>query len=232
MNGLPSKLSGLQSLLSFDNGLSVVQASNGVLTRGINDATLLNNALASATNLQTVFPATGLGAQLKQVAQIMNVRTSLGMNRQIFFCSLGGFDTHSSQLPTQDALLAQLSPAIDAFYKATLELGVDQQVTTFTSSEFGRTLQPSSGAGSDHAWGSHAMIIGGAVQGGDLYGKFPTLALGGPDDANSRGAWIPTTPVDQYGAALATWFGVTTANLPVLFPNLGNFGGPLPAFLG
>jgi len=145
------------------------------------------------------------------------------MSRQIFFCSLNGFDTHNDQLATQDSLLAQVSPAISAFYTATQELGVDQQVTTFTESEFARTCQPSSGGGSDHGWGGHHVVVGGAVVGGDMYGVYPTLALNGPDDASGRGVWVPTTALDQYGATLASWFGVSAGSLGSVFPNLGNF---------
>ena len=222
-NGQPAKLSAFQQLLSFDGGLSLVQAGNSVMQRGVNDAATLNGALSSAPAMQTVFPNTSLGNQLKQVAKIVSVRGGLGMTRQIFFATLDGFDTHGGQLPLQDSLLQQLSQAMGAFYNATVELGVDQQVTTFTSSEFGRTLQPSSGGGSDHAWGGHQMVMGGAVQGGDLYGQYPTLAFGGPDDANARGTMIPTTSVEQYGATLASWFGVSAANLPSIFPALPNF---------
>jgi uncharacterized protein (DUF1501 family) len=230
--GTQAKLLGLQQLLTFDNGLALVQASNGITNRGINDANLLNAATASAPAMTTQFPPTPIGKQLQQVAKIIQVRAALGMSRQIFFCSVGGFDTHSAQLPTQDALLAQLSPAMSAFYAGTQELGIDQQVTTFTESEFGRTCQPSSGGGSDHAWGSHHLIMGGAVLGGEMYGQYPTLGLTGPDDANNRGVWIPTTSLDQYGATLAAWFGVGAASLPSVFPSLGNFGAQNIGFLG
>ena len=104
-----------------------------------------------------------------------------------------------------------------------MALGVASQVTTFTLSDFGRTFQPASGAGTDHAWGNHQLIIGDAVKGGDFFGQYPTLALGGPDDAEQRGRWIPTTSVDQYGATLAKWFGVSTADLATVFPNLARF---------
>ena len=230
--GLTSRTAAYQQLLSFDNGVQLMQASNSITTRGINDAALLKVALTAAPNLQTVFPGSSLGKQMKLVAQIVSVRNSLAMNRQIFFVSLGGFDTHSNQLPNQDALLQDLSQSLNALYAATLELGVDQSVTTFTNSEFGRTLQPSSGGGTDHAWGSHAMIVGGAVQGGALYGAFPSLALGGPDDANTRGTLIPTTSVEQYGATLAKWFGVPAASIPQVFQTVGNFASADLGFMG
>jgi len=153
------------------------------------------------------------------------------MNRQIFFCSLGSFDTHTNQLNDQGTLFSQLSPALAAFLAATQELGVDQQVTTFTESDFSRTTMPNSTGGTDHAWGSHQLVMGGAVQGGDLYGKFPSMVLGSGDDAG-EGRWIPTTSVDQYGATLAQWFGVSASQLSNVFPNIGNFPSNNLGFLG
>jgi uncharacterized protein (DUF1501 family) len=149
----------------------------------------------------------------------------------VFFCSLGGFDTHGSQSWQQWDLLRQLSEAFAAFYNATIELGVADRVTSFTLSDFGRTLQPS-GTGSDHGWGSHHLILGGAVQGGRVYGTFPTLALGGPDDSGTRGALIPSTSTDQYGSTLAAWFGVPASQLPAVFPNIANFGTANLGFMG
>ena len=230
--GLTSRTTAYQQLLSFDNGLQLMQASNSITTRGINDAALLKVALTSAPAMQTVFPGSSLGKQMKLVSQIISVRAALGMNRQIFFVSLGGFDTHSNQLPDQDALLQDVSQSMNALYASTLELGVDQSVTAFTNSEFGRTLQPSSGGGTDHAWGSHAMIVGGAVVGGALYGTYPSLALGGSDDANTRGTLIPTSSVEQYGATLAKWFGVPLASIPQVFPTVGNFATADLGFMG
>jgi uncharacterized protein (DUF1501 family) len=228
-----ARLTALQNLLSFDNGVSLVQASNLIAGSGLSQATLLNQALTGAKALTTVFPNTSLGQQLLQVAKIINVRIALGMNRQIFFAFLGGFDTHDLELNNQGTGLLQVSQAMKAFYDSTVEIGVADQVVTFTESDFGRTLQPSGGAtlGTDHAWGSHHFVMGAAVKGGDIYGTFPTLALTGPDDANNRGVWIPTTSLEQYGGTLAKWFGVDSSQLGQVFPNLANFGTTLPAFL-
>jgi uncharacterized protein (DUF1501 family) len=151
--------------------------------------------------------------------------------RQIFFVSLDGFDTHANQLPEQAMLLGELSAALEAFYQATVELGVSQQTVTFTLSDFARGLQPNSTYGSDHGWGSHQLVMGGAIPGGDFYGTFPTLALGGPDDSTNQGRWIPTTSLDQYGATLAQWFGVPAGSLPAIFPNLLNFPTQTLGFL-
>jgi uncharacterized protein (DUF1501 family) len=176
------------------------------------------------TPLKTVFPtANGLAAQLQQIAQIIQVRAALGVSRQIFFCGVGNFDTHSNQLVLQNALLAQISAAMNAFYNATVEMGVQNSVTSFTMSDFSRTFQPNSNTGTDHAWGSHHIVMGGAVKGGQMYGKFPTLALNGPDDSGTNGRWVPSTGSVQYAATLASWFGVSPAQMPTVFPNIGSF---------
>jgi uncharacterized protein (DUF1501 family) len=232
VSSAPSGNVGHQQLLTFDNGLQLVQAGNAILTRGENYANTLTGLLQSS-QIKTVFPSNNpLAAQLQTVANVMAVRNQLGLSRQIFFCQLDGFDTHASQFETQLALLPQLSQAIYAFYQATLELGLDRDVTTFTASEFGRTLNPSGVDGSDHAWGNHHFIVGGAVKGGQFYGNYPSLALGGSDDANSRGTLIPTTSIAQYGSTLAQWFGVNSANLATVFPNIGNFSSSKLGFLG
>jgi uncharacterized protein (DUF1501 family) len=212
-----------QQLLTFDSGLSMVQAANSVTGQAVQFAQVLSSALKSTPPLQTQFPANYLGQQLQQVAQVIAAQSALGVKRQIFFCAYGGFDTHADQLPQQVQLLSDVSKSMSAFYQATQELGVANSVTAFTLSEFARTLEPSSNGGSDHAWGSHQLILGGAVKGNQIYGTFPTLALGGPDDADQNGRWIPTTALDQYAATLATWFGVSAANLPAIFQNLPNF---------
>jgi uncharacterized protein (DUF1501 family) len=222
----------MQQLLTFDNGVQLVQAGNGIMTRGNNYANTLTGLLNGVT-LQTQFPAGNpLAAQLQTVARVMAVRNQLGLTRQIFFCLLDGFDTHSLQMETQTPLLQQLSQGVLAFYKATQELGIDGSVTTFTASEFGRTLTPSGSDGSDHAWGNHHFIVGTGVKGGKFYGNFPLLAPGGGSDANTRGVLIPTTAVDQYGSTLAQWFGVPQGSLPTVFPNIANFGTSPLGFLG
>jgi uncharacterized protein (DUF1501 family) len=213
-----------QALLGFNSGVTLIQADNNITTKAYAYAKALSDAVQSVNPLKTMFPANnGLAAQLQQIAQIIQVRSALGVNRQIFFAGIGNFDTHGGQLVEQGQLLAGISSAIAAFYQATQELGVQNNVTSFTMSDFGRALQPNSNSGSDHAWGSHHMVIGGAVKGGKLYGTFPTLALGGPDDSGSNGRWVPTTASIQYAATLAQWFGVSAAQLPTIFPNIGNF---------
>jgi uncharacterized protein (DUF1501 family) len=224
-------LNALTTLLTADTGLSLAQAANNTMANSMADATALNAALAKGSPLKTQFPATSLGAQLQDVAQIIQVQSYLGMTRQIFFCSLGGFDTHANQLATHNSLYPQLSQALAAFYAATQELGMAQNVTTFTESDFSRTFQPATTDGSDHAWGSHHLVLGGAVKGGQVYGQFPTFELAGPNDADVRGRWIPTTSIDQYGATLCSWFGIPSSALATVFPNFANFGSQKLGFV-
>ncbi|MCX6953778.1 MAG: DUF1501 domain-containing protein [Verrucomicrobia bacterium] len=224
-----AKSQALQEIVTFNSGLSMVQAANDVRADGIELNGMLTGLSGGA--LTTVFPGTGIGQQLKQVAQIISLRGTTGMKRQVFFCALGGFDTHSSQSWAQWDLLKQLSDGMSALYNATVEMGIPDQVTTFTASEFGRSLQPS-GTGTDHGWGNHQLIVGGAVKGGDLYGQFPDLSLGGPNDTGSRGVLIPTTSLDQFGGTCASWFGVAPEAMTDVFPNLGNFATPNLGFLG
>jgi uncharacterized protein (DUF1501 family) len=211
-------------------------------------ADLLNTVLAAAPPITTPFPTTagttsttGTGltsaaSQLRMVARLIGASPTLGLKRQIFFVQLGGWDTHNAQLNNTDpvagshaGLLQQISKAVDAFYKTTVELGIANQVTTFTASDFGRTYR-SNGDGSDHGWGSHAFVVGGAVKGRELFGKMPTLTINGPDDTG-QGRWIPTTSVDEYAATLATWFGVSATDLPTVLPNIGRFAKPNLGFL-
>jgi uncharacterized protein (DUF1501 family) len=180
---------------------------------------------ATTSSVASLFNTTGnsLSAQLLQVAKLIEARASIGLSRQIFFVSLGGFDTHNNQINTQQTLLTQVGNAMKSFFDATVSLGVANNVTSFTLSDFGRTFKPAAGGGSDHAWGNHHMVMGGAVKGGTMYGTFPEHRLGGPDDVSTEGRWLPTTSVDQYAATLASWFGVPAAQLATVAPNIGAF---------
>jgi len=220
-----------QQIVKFPTGMALIQKANQVTADGLNAAKELNGALSAGSSLKTPFPSTSLGKQLQQVARVMNVRKELGAQRQIFYVAIGDFDTHTDSMRRQDVLLADMAASMSAFYDATLEMQIERQVVTFTESEFGRTLQPSSGAGTDHAWGSHHLVMGGAVKAADVYGAFPVLALQGPEDVTGRGVWVPTISLDQYGATLASWFGVADDSLTKVFPNLGNFSPRKLAFV-
>ena len=180
---------------------------------------------ANSATVTSLFNTAGnsLSAQLLQVAKLIEARATIGLSRQIFFVSLGGFDTHNNQLATQQTLLGYVGAAMKSFYDATAALGVANNVTSFTLSDFSRTFKPAAGGGSDHAWGNHHMVMGGAVKGGAMYGAFPVQQLGSNDDVSSEGRWLPTTSVDQYASTLATWFGVPAAQLATVAPNIGAF---------
>ena len=207
------------------------------------DADTRTSALRTKAQLDTApntdypkIPNTTLGRQLEQVARLVALRDALGVKRQIFFCQLGGFDTHSNQRigNGQDALLLQVSQALRGFWDTLGDLGMQNNVTTFTLSDFGRTFQASgagTGVGTDHGWGNHHFVMGGAVRGGNFYGTYPTLALGGPDDADSRGRWIPTTSVEQYAATLAAWYGLSPSDFPAVFPLIDRFPSPNLGFM-
>ena len=203
-------------------------AWNEVIKRGIDTQQVFQTALNQSPALTTVFPQTGIGDQLQTIARLIAVRGALGVKRQVYFASIGGFDTHGAyQLQDQAELLAAVSNAMAAFYRATEEMGVAQQVSSFTMSDFGRDFPANGNGGSDHGWGSHHIVVGGAVQGNKLYGTFPVLRVGGPDDTTG-GRWIPTTATEQYAASFARWFGLSNAELAAAFPTLSRFpSGPL-----
>jgi uncharacterized protein (DUF1501 family) len=192
-----------------------------VTARAIEAQSTLSSALASTRPLQTVFPAGALSQQLQIVARMIAARDQLSVKRQVFFVSLGGFDLHDFLITQHPGLMSQLGESLKSFQAAMGELGVADRVTTFTASDFGRTLT-SNGDGSDHGWGSHHFIMGGAVQGGRFYGRLPEVAVNGPDDVG-QGRLLPTTSVDQLAATLATWMGVNTSDLPMVVPNIGNY---------
>jgi uncharacterized protein (DUF1501 family) len=160
------------------------------------------------------------------------VRGALGMNRQIFFAGMGGFDNHEDLINKHAGLMATIDAAFGAFMSTIEAMNVTPNVTLFTESEFNRTGDSNANIGTDHAWGGHHMVLGGAVQGGRMYGTFPTHQLRGSDDSGSRGNWIPTTSLDQYAATMGGWFGIPDAELRNIFPNLVNFAPQRLNFLG
>jgi uncharacterized protein (DUF1501 family) len=221
---------GITAMLASNQANLFDKAWNDVIARAIDNQRILSNALSAATPFTTVFPTTGLGQQLQMVARLISIRQALGLKRQVFFASIGGFDTHGvDQLQDQTGLLGTVSAAMTAFYNATVELGVAELATAFTASDFNRTFR-SNGQGSDHAWGSHHFIAGGAVDGGKIHGQFPIIGADGPDD-DGGGHFIPTTSVDQYSATLAKWFGVSITDMPTMFTNLGRFATPDLGFM-
>ena len=220
-------------LLNAGSSNAEMAAAINVLQQGLNASSKLNPVLTGTSSVSSLFAGQNntLARQLQQVAKMIESRNAIGAGRQIFFVSLGGFDTHNDQLNRQKALFDQVGPALKAFYDATVQLGVANNVTTFTQSDFTRTLQPASGGGSDHAWGGHHFVFGGAVKGG-TYGAFPRLILGGPDDVTSEGRWLPTTSVDQMGATLASWYGVAAGDLGKVFPSLSAFPSSNMGYFG
>lgn len=193
-----------------------------IVRRSIDTEAMVTSAVSGAAPFSTAFnSANPLATQLQMVARLIAARGSLGVRRQVFMVSLGGFDLHDNLLSQHPGLLANVAEALASFYAATVELGVANNVVTFTASDFGRTLT-SNGDGSDHGWGAHHFVLGGPVRGGRFYGQPPAVAVNGPDDVG-QGRLLPTTSVDQFAATLAAWFGVSTGEMATVVPNIGNF---------
>ena len=220
----------IRDILQLPHANLFGQAYANQMRDAMEDGELIQAQLDQASPLSTMFPDTRLGGELSMVARMIQIRAELGMRRQIYFVALGGFDTHFEQVESHPARLLEIDQAVKAFYDATVEMQVEDEVTTFTASDFGRTYT-SNGRGSDHGWGAHHFIVGGAVNGGDFYGVMPQLEVNGPDDS-TRGRWIPTVAVDQYAATLARWFGVPEAELPLVAPNIGRFATSDLGFMG
>src|SRR5205814_4641261 len=237
----------LQDLLNMGHPNLFEDSFKMITNRTIANADTIKTAIIPTTEpanggtwtWTTPFPTTGgttgLGAQLKMIARLIHARAALGHNRQIFFASVGGYDTHDNQLTLQGNLFTELSNGMKAFYDALGQLGTNEgvalqdMVTTFTTSDFSRTFGIN-GTGSDHGWGNHQLVMGGKVLGGQLYGHMPSWVIGSTDDSGT-GRWIPSTAVDEYSATLARWFGVTDTNMPTVFPNIGRFANPNVGFM-
>ncbi|NVE01235.1 DUF1501 domain-containing protein [Massilia sp. BJB1822] len=220
--GSTAASSALQAMLTQPRAHLLEQEYTRVTKRSIDANATLSTALASAPAINTAFPASNsLGDQLKMVARMIAASGSVGAKRQVFFVSLGGFDTHDGLSTVHPGLLGSVANALSAFYAATVELGVADKVTTFTASDFGRTLTVNTD-GSDHGWGSMHFVLGGAVKGRSFYGIPPLVANNGADDVG-QGRLLPTTSVDQYAATLGSWLGVSDSALLTLLPNLANY---------
>lgn len=212
----------------FSNSYEAEYAST--LHGSLTDSTLITNALARAGNPTGQFGSDELSLKLQTLASLLPVFKAMGYRRQVFLVTWGSFDTHYDQLGTaartQDSQLAVVAKAVSAFDQSNRDAGLDLDVTTLMMSEFGRTLRPASGAGTDHAWGNHWFALGGAVAGGQVLGQFPSLVLGGQDDADpgAGGRMVPSTSTDQVGATLMQWMGLPSDQFASVFPNLGNFG--------
>jgi uncharacterized protein (DUF1501 family) len=212
----------VRKLLTVDRANLMKKAHGAVARRAIDTEQTVSAALNAQAALQTVFPASSLGSQLKIVARMIQARQQLGVKRQVFFVSLGGFDHHDSLVTAQPPLLTIVGDALRAFYEATVELQVANKVTTFTGSDFGRTLA-NNGDGSDHGWGSYQFVMGDAVKGQSFFGRVPTLSVSANQDNVGGGRLLPAVGVDQYGATLAKWFGVGPSALGTVFPNLNRY---------
>ena len=229
MRGVDSNLFGsascsqaLRSLITQPRTHLIENAYVNTTKRSLDGNATLKSALASIPPITTPFDATNsLATQLQMVAKLIAARNSLSVKRQVFFVSLGGFDNHDGLASQHPGLLKKVADAMSSFFLATKELGVADAVTTFTASDFGRTLSVNDD-GSDHGWGSHHFVLGGAVAGKAFFGKLPATAVNGPDDVG-QGRLLPTTSVDQLGVSLARWFGVANSDLKTVLPNSGNF---------
>jgi uncharacterized protein (DUF1501 family) len=227
-----ARRSALEQLLSIDQSINLTQAAQAVMSGALSSSAILNPILTTTdATLAARFAGltTNFSQQLLAIAKVIEARSTLGATRQVFLATLGSFDTHTDQLNTQQTLLSELDAGLTAFHGAMADIGAGKSVTSFTLSDFSRNFLPNTGGGTDHAWGSHPLVIGDAVNGGSIYGTMPTLELSGPDDASNLGRWIPTIAVDQFAATLATWFGADATALAAVLPNLSAFS---PSTLG
>jgi len=229
-----SRRSALEQLLKLDQTTNLTQAAQAIMSGALTSSAVLNPVLATTdATMKARFGAlTGnFAQQMLAIAKVIEARSTLGASRQVFLATLGSFDTHTNQLNEQQTLFSQLDAGLTAFHGAMADIGAGASVTSFTLSDFSRNFLPNTGGGTDHAWGSHPLVIGDAVRGGKIYGTMPTLEIAGPDDATDLGRWIPTIAVDQYAATLAAWFGADAAALAAVLPNLGSFASGSLGFI-
>ncbi len=236
-NGL--RTTAMNDLLAQSNSNLFEAAFGGLTTSAVNNSALLSSIVTGTSPFASYFTGltSSLSQQLHMIVRLVNAQTALGLKRQIFFARTGGFDLHTAEVTLGNTtngahalLIRDISQSLTAFYNALASISAQNQVTAFTASDFGRTYN-TNGDGSDHGWGSHHLVLGGAVNGGDIYGRMPNFAINGPDDTG-RGRWIPSTSVDEYSATLAKWFGVSATDMPVVLPNLGRFAKPDLGFMG
>jgi uncharacterized protein (DUF1501 family) len=240
--GLPAS-NPLASILTADETNLFAKEYGVVVNRSLQAQALLASSMLPAgvggvpNPPQYLDPVTNklvdnpLAVSMQTVARIIGGRASLGVNRQIFYVQLGSFDTHNNQAVQHAQLLTQLGSAFEYFDGLMTAAGLGNQVTSFTASDFGRTLTCNSD-GTDHGWGSHHFVVGGAVQGQDMYGQYPVIGVNQANDVGA-GRLIPTTAVDQYAGTLASWFGLSDSQVRQVFPNFGNFGSsPYLGFMG
>lgn len=229
----------LNDALAAQNTNLFETAFAGMTSSALSNSALLASTISGTSPFAAQFSAltSNLSRQLHMIARLVNAQAQLGLKRQIFFARIGGWDLHDNQVTAGNTasgahanLLRDVSQSVTAFYDALSSVGAQNNVTTFTASDFGRTYN-TNGDGSDHGWGSHHFIVGGAVKGREIYGRMPTFAINGPDDTG-RGRWIPTTSVDEYSGTLARWFGVSATDMPLVLPNLGRFAKPDLGFMG
>ena len=198
-----------------------------VRVAALQQQTLIDQASAYG-NIKSQFPNSAFGNALQKIAQVMAGRSIVGASRQIFYTKQGFYDTHQSQLQPQADNLADLDAGLAAFSAALNELGLTNDVLVCTHSDFNRTFTSNTNGGSDHGWGTHQIVLGGGIKGGRILGTFPTLEIGGPDDINTTGAWIPTTSVSQFTGGIGSWMGLSQPQLTSVFPELSKFvGGPM-----
>jgi len=236
-NNAGMRLKAFEEIMNYTHAHLLEEGYDTVVRRARNQEQIIGDAIVEAGNSGVDFDAiftnaqTPMGDQLKMIAQLIAGRNCLGNERQIYFCSMGGYDTHQDQNGDLMNLCDELGNALKAFSDTMIALGVNDKVLTCTNSDFTRTLTPNgtdpNSSGSDHGWGGHQIVMGGPVFGKNLYGTFPSLKVGDDDDVdNNRGRWIPSSAVDQYAAVCAKWLGVDSSGLDAIFPNLSRFDDP------